>query len=186
MAGRIHRRIGDQDRETATRQLSEHFANGYLTKSELDARLEAALAAETAPALREVLHDLPTKAGTPQPPAQIGPWSRVAARLKARRGRRTLVLTLAAWGAGGFLFGADWLLSWPGRLLLVCGVAVALLGGRPERPGGGGHRGGRGGGQGGGHGHHGQGGGAHHGRGPGLRFGGQGRGGDTPPRPPSA
>ncbi|MGV9565832.1 DUF1707 SHOCT-like domain-containing protein [Streptomyces sp. NPDC003480] len=135
MAAPIHHRIGDQEREAAARTLGEHFASGRLTKSQLDERLGVALAAETAPALNEVLRDLPGPAEPPSGQKRRGRWAGAAARLKSRRGTRALALTLAAWAAGGALFGADWLLSWPGRLLLVGGFAVALLGGRPHRTG---------------------------------------------------
>ncbi|GAA3030032.1 DUF1707 SHOCT-like domain-containing protein [Streptomyces glomeratus] len=130
-----HHRIGDQEREAAARQLGEHFASGRLTKGQLDERLAVALTAETAPALDEVLRDLPEPSDPSSGRQRRGRWAAVTARLKARRGRRALALTLAAWAAGGALFGADWLLSWPGRLLLVGGIAVALLGGRPHRTG---------------------------------------------------
>ncbi|MFF4959953.1 DUF1707 domain-containing protein [Streptomyces sp. NPDC001222] len=135
MAAPIHHRIGDQERESAARQLGEHFASGRLTKSQLDERLGVVLAAETAPALDEALHDLPEPSVPVPDQKRRGRWATAAARLKSRRGTRALALALAAWGAGGVLFGADWLLSWPARLLLVGGIAVALLGGRPHRTG---------------------------------------------------
>ncbi|MEV6024907.1 DUF1707 domain-containing protein [Streptomyces sp. NPDC052036] len=135
MAAPIHHRIGDQEREAAAQQLGEHFASGRLTKSQLDERLGVVLAAETAPALNEALHDLPDPSAAPSDQQRRGRWAGVAARLKSRRGTRALALAVAAWAAGGALFGADWLLSWPGRLLLVGGIAVALLGGRPHRTG---------------------------------------------------
>ncbi|MGW5250896.1 DUF1707 SHOCT-like domain-containing protein, partial [Streptomyces sp. NPDC004129] len=111
MAAPNHHRIGDQERETAARQLGEHFASGRLTKSQLDERLGVVLAAETAPALNEALHDLPEPSVPVPDRKRRGRWAAVAARLKSRRGTRALVLALAAWGAGGVLFGADWLLS---------------------------------------------------------------------------
>jgi DNA-binding PadR family transcriptional regulator len=51
--------VSDADRDLAAARLREHFAVGRLTPAELDARLTAALTAQTAGALRGLLADLP-------------------------------------------------------------------------------------------------------------------------------
>ena len=52
-------RISDHDREHATARLCDHFAEGRLTREELDERITAALSARTAGDLRRVMADLP-------------------------------------------------------------------------------------------------------------------------------
>jgi DNA-binding PadR family transcriptional regulator len=52
-------RISDADRERATTRLRDHFAEGRLTREELDERVTAALNATTAGDLRPVMADLP-------------------------------------------------------------------------------------------------------------------------------
>jgi hypothetical protein len=52
-------RVSDRDRERATAQLRESFAEGRLTREELDERIAAALNARTAGDLRRVTADLP-------------------------------------------------------------------------------------------------------------------------------
>lgn len=69
-AARDHIRISDHDREQATTRLCDHFAEGRLTRQELDERITAALNATTAGDLRRVMADLPE----PAPPWQ--PWRR--------------------------------------------------------------------------------------------------------------
>lgn len=52
-------RTSDADRERVTARLQEHFAEGRLTREELDERITAALSAKTFGDLRRVLTDLP-------------------------------------------------------------------------------------------------------------------------------
>jgi hypothetical protein len=52
-------RISDADREHATARLRDYFAEGRLTREELDERITAVLTARTAGDLRRVLADLP-------------------------------------------------------------------------------------------------------------------------------
>jgi DNA-binding PadR family transcriptional regulator len=52
-------RISDRDRERATARLRDSFAEGRLTREELDERITAALNARTAGDLRRVTADLP-------------------------------------------------------------------------------------------------------------------------------
>jgi DNA-binding PadR family transcriptional regulator len=52
-------RVSDRDRERATARLRDHFAEGRLTREELDERITAALNARTVGDLRRVTADLP-------------------------------------------------------------------------------------------------------------------------------
>jgi DNA-binding PadR family transcriptional regulator len=52
-------RVSDADREQAVASLRDHFAEGRLTRAELDERLTIALSARTAGNLRRLLADLP-------------------------------------------------------------------------------------------------------------------------------
>ena len=60
-------RISDHDREHATARLCDHFAEGRLTREELDERITAALNAKTVGDLRRVMADLP-ESGPASPP----------------------------------------------------------------------------------------------------------------------
>jgi DNA-binding PadR family transcriptional regulator len=51
--------VSDADRERAVASLGDHFAEGRLTRAELDERLTAALSARTAGDLRRLMADLP-------------------------------------------------------------------------------------------------------------------------------
>ncbi len=70
-------RTSDADRERVTARLRDHFAEGRLTRDELDERITAALSAKTFGELRRVLTDLPEPGGTltaPRPsPGQSWP-----------------------------------------------------------------------------------------------------------------
>jgi hypothetical protein len=87
-------RTSDADRERVTARLRDHFAEGRLTRDELDERITAALNARTFGDLRRVLADLPE----PRPVApQRGPL--VAAPrpyLALRRGPRLFPLLAIA------------------------------------------------------------------------------------------
>lgn len=64
-------RVSDADREHVAGRLQEHFAQGRLTRSELDERLSAAFGAKTYKDLRSLLSDLPEPALTgPLPPPE--------------------------------------------------------------------------------------------------------------------
>ena len=52
-------RVSDADREHVTARLREHFAEGRLTREELDERITAALNAKTFGDLRRIMADLP-------------------------------------------------------------------------------------------------------------------------------
>jgi hypothetical protein len=54
-----HIRVCDRDRERATTWLCDSFAEGRLTRAELDERITAALTAQTVGDLRRLTADLP-------------------------------------------------------------------------------------------------------------------------------
>jgi Domain of unknown function (DUF1707) len=69
-----HLRVGDAERDEVAVSLHDHFAQGRLTREELDERLEAALGAKTAGDLREVTRDLPDPRAGSWRDAGKGPW----------------------------------------------------------------------------------------------------------------
>jgi hypothetical protein len=81
-------RIGDDDRETAARELGEHFALGRITAEEHSERLEQIWAARTQADLTPVFADLPRPASaraTPPGRAAWGAWPAPAARSRGWR-----------------------------------------------------------------------------------------------------
>jgi hypothetical protein len=54
-----HRRVGDAERAQVTAELHDCFAGGYLDQTELEERLDEALAAKTVAELEQALRDLP-------------------------------------------------------------------------------------------------------------------------------
>jgi Flp pilus assembly protein TadB len=78
-------RIGDDDRETAARELGEHYALGRITPEEHSERLEQIWAARTQADLTPVFADLPRPPGARSAPAgQVawGSWQAPAARTR--------------------------------------------------------------------------------------------------------
>jgi hypothetical protein len=113
----LHQRAGDLERNAVCDQLAAHFAAGRLRADELDARLEAAMAAPTLLELRHLLSDLPAAAPVPGRPVPrpVRRWSAsdvlagltLAAAL-AFAGLAVLVLGIAGQGlllAAGFFGG---------------------------------------------------------------------------------
>ena len=77
-------RIGDADRETAARELGEHFAHGRITADEHAERLDQIWAARTAADLAPAFRDLPR----PQATRGSGTSPRASATTPRRRGWR--------------------------------------------------------------------------------------------------
>lgn len=82
MIGRDDLRIGDAERDRMAEALREHYAQGRLTREELDQRLDQTFAARTAGELARVAHDLPDVTGDRDGPSRPGgygpygpPWS---------------------------------------------------------------------------------------------------------------
>jgi hypothetical protein len=73
-------RVGDAERDEVTAALHEHFAQGRLTRDELDERLTATLSARTVGDLRKVTRDLPGATPDRLPAGRpSGPWEMGAA-----------------------------------------------------------------------------------------------------------
>jgi hypothetical protein len=108
-------RVGDAERDEVTTALHEHFAQGRLTRDELDERLTTTLSARTVGDLRKVTADLP---GTL---AVLSPAGHVPSPAGWGRGPYA-----AAWPRGGWgpRRGRPF-----GPLLLVAVVVAALTGG---------------------------------------------------------
>jgi hypothetical protein len=125
-------RASDADRERVTARLREHFAEGRLTRDELDERITAALNARTFGDLRAVTADLPGPA-----PASTLPRAAVAGPVFVRRGPRLLPLAMlfllvATLGSGGgFVFLAFFQVALV--FLLLAGVAALFAAARFRR-----------------------------------------------------
>ncbi|GII54518.1 hypothetical protein Pth03_29070 [Planotetraspora thailandica] len=65
MASRDEIRIGDKERDEVTQALHDAFAQGRITRDELDERLDATLSARTAGDLRRITADLPDETQDP-------------------------------------------------------------------------------------------------------------------------
>ena len=125
-------RVSDADREQITARLREHFAEGRLTRDELDERVTAALNAKTVGDLRRVMVDLPEPAPVLAGARAGGAGTALPRGVRpgpvyVRRGPRLLplallVLLIAAVAPGtGFVFLA--LLQGFLVFLLLAGVA---------------------------------------------------------------
>jgi len=113
-------RTSDADRERVTARLRDHFAEGRLTREELDERVTAALSARTFGELRRVLVDLPEPAPVLAPRA-AGPGLAVR-----RRGPGILPLAALVLLAVILLPGSGWVFLAFLQMLLVFAVVVAL------------------------------------------------------------
>ena len=113
-------RTSDADRERVTARLRDHFAEGRLTREELDERVTAALNARTFGELRRVLADLPEPAPVLQArPAGPG----LAVR---RRGPGILPLAALMLLAVILLPGGGWVLLAFLQMILVFALVVGL------------------------------------------------------------
>jgi hypothetical protein len=66
-------RASDADRERVSTRLRDHFAEGRLTREELDERVTAALSAKTLGDLRGLMSDLPDSEPLPDPARTLPP-----------------------------------------------------------------------------------------------------------------
>ncbi len=133
-------RTSDADREQVTAQLRDHFAEGRLTREELDERITAALNARTFADLRRVMADLPGPAPALRPPG-TPPWAVVpraaGGPVFVRRGPRLLPLAMLFLlmallvPGGGFVFLALFQLVL--AFSLLAGVVVLFAAARFRR-----------------------------------------------------
>ena len=96
LAGRGHLRAAQADREQAVTVLKAAYAQGRLTKDELEARAGQAFASRTYAELAVLTADLP--AASPAATGSDAPWPRPStpARTMAKAARRSGVCLLAA------------------------------------------------------------------------------------------
>jgi Domain of unknown function (DUF1707) len=158
MAARPDLRIGDADREAAAASLREHFAQGRLSLTEFNERIDAVFAASTQGDLDHITRDLPhvRVPTTPLPGAGIRPIGPGGSGSGAHGGQRgpssrlgivvSLVGVMAMWFA---ILASMLLLRFPfaGKFSLLFGVFVIvrsvfrrIFGGRGAGRGGGGRR----------------------------------------------
>lgn len=147
-------RVGDTERDEVVSALREHFAQGRLTRDELDERLTATLRARTAGELHAITRDLPGAPYDPHRPARhtppwagrvpnahrhAGPWAGLAPRPYTwpgghpRRHGPPVGLVVLALVAAVFLSG-----GWVIFSLVAAAVATPVLRhalhGRPPGP----------------------------------------------------
>jgi Domain of unknown function (DUF1707)/2TM domain len=116
-------RVGDEERERTVTLLHEHASHGRLDPDELDARVEAALAARTRGELAELVTDLP--------------------QAPAKRPRREVVRFqrhLGIFAVMSLFFIAIWALAgggpfWPAWAMLGWGIALGIQAVRLRYPG---------------------------------------------------
>ena len=111
-------RISDADRDGATARLRDHFAEGRLTREELDERVAAALNARTVGDLRRVMADLP------EPALGLQQARTLPRPVLIRRGPPLLPLAALVLLGALLLPGGGWLLLAFFQVLLVFWVAV--------------------------------------------------------------
>jgi Domain of unknown function (DUF1707) len=115
-------RVGDAERDEVTTALHEHFAQGRLTRDELDERLTATLSARTVGDLRAVTRDLPgppAHGAVARGPVDAAPWGR--GPFAPRGGRGPAWTGTGRWGPPrGRPFGP---------LLLLALIVAAVTGG---------------------------------------------------------
>jgi hypothetical protein len=129
-------RVSDEERESAVREIREHFAAGRLDDDELAERIQAAYAARTAGELAAIRADLPPLPATrTRQKAELAERrAELRAQVLQQSGASLVPFTICTgiWafsGADGFF--------WPGFLLLFALMALArnlwrLYGPAPE------------------------------------------------------
>jgi len=108
-AGGDHIRVGHADREQAIEALKDSFAQGRLTKHELDARAGQAFAARTRADLAALTADIPPAPAVATPAAAgparglASPCRRPLARAAAKSGGCLVIAFAAVWFAANVL-----------------------------------------------------------------------------------
>jgi DUF1707 SHOCT-like domain len=112
-------RVSDADRERVTARLRDHYAEGRLTREELDERVTAALNAKTVGDLRGLMADLPGDPPLAPPVPAAGP-------VLVRRGPRILPLLALIMLAAVFLPGGAFVALAFFQIMLVLLLAAGL------------------------------------------------------------
>lgn len=123
-------RIGDTERDAVATALHDHFAQGRLTREELEERLDTTLAAKTRADLREVAKDLPGPNGLPEPVQQTPPWApgphRVHRHHRHRHGPPIFPLLFVILMIAVFSGGAGWFIA--AKVFFLVWLATAFFG----------------------------------------------------------
>lgn len=120
-------RAGDRDRESTATLLGQALAQGYLSMSEYESRLQDAFAAQTADELRPLTSDLPAR-----DLRRADPRRAAARRTAARRSvalhlaayLTMVVIVLTVWLVVGLTAGSWYF--WP--IWPILGAGIGLLG----------------------------------------------------------
>jgi Flp pilus assembly protein TadB len=125
-------RVGDAERTRVTDALHDHFAQGRLTRDELDERLDATLSAKTYGDLLQITRDLPGPAPVAHPgPPTAGPATSAGPPAGGRRPRGLPLLPLAI---GVFVAtmllsgGTMWALFGVLKVIFLVWLVMALVG----------------------------------------------------------
>jgi uncharacterized membrane protein len=121
MAMNDRMRVSDADRERVTARLRDHFAEGRLTREELDERVTAALNAKTAGDLRRLMSDLPGDSPVAPPVVMRGPV------LVRRRGPRILPLAFLVLLAAVLIPGGAFAVLALFQILLAFALVTGLV-----------------------------------------------------------
>jgi hypothetical protein len=113
-------RVSDADRDHVAGRLRDHFAEGRLTREELDDRVTTALNAKTFGELRRVLADLP------EPAPVLAPRPAGPALAMRRRGPGILPLAALLLLAVILLPGGGWVFFAFLQMMLVFALVVGL------------------------------------------------------------
>jgi hypothetical protein len=132
VSGHDDLRVGDAERTRVTEALHDHFAQGRLTRDELDERLDTTLSAKTYGDLRQITRDLPG----PEPVAQRGSPAAGTATPAGPpvRGRRPRGLPLLPLAIGVFVAtmllsgGTMWALFGVLKVIFLVWLVMALVG----------------------------------------------------------
>ena len=125
-------RASDRERERAVDLLSDHAAQGRLSVEELDARVDAALAARTRGELAALTRDLPASDDRPRVPRRRsgrGPLPELSGQLGAFLAVNLVLVAVWALSGGGYFWPAWPILGW-GLALAKGGPCIRRRSGR--------------------------------------------------------
>jgi hypothetical protein len=124
-----HIRISDADRDRVADKLRDHFAEGRLSREELDERVAATLSAKTAGDLRAIMADLPASGIVPSREQQPAPpWQGMPVTFRYRRGPRLLPLVALAVIAAVLIPSAGGVFLAFAKFVLVFWLVACLAG----------------------------------------------------------
>jgi hypothetical protein len=116
-------RVGDAERTRVTESLHDHFAQGRLTRDELEERLDATLTARTVGDLRRVTRDLPIPEAAGGPDRTITP-----ARHRRPRPPFFALGLIAFLAIASLISGPGWALLGVLKVIFLIWLVMAVLG----------------------------------------------------------